>query len=70
MAVDRRKVAQALRAYSSLNDEEKAELYEIVRRHQSSPNFQKRMVIEEGMSKFGAIMGPSSGGCPRCGYPN
>lgn len=36
MAIDKSKVAQTLRAFHSLNEEEQEAAYEIIRRHQSS----------------------------------
>lgn len=70
MSIDRNKLAQAVRAYQSLNEEEQQALLVIIRNHQGAERTRKTAAINESLRNFSVVMGPSSGGCPRCGYPN
>ena len=70
MPNDNNIIAQLLRIYQSMNTEDRNLAYEVIRDHQNEITVEaKGETLVEGMQKYGAL-GPSSGGCPRCGYPN
>jgi hypothetical protein len=71
MPNDDKKIAQLLRVYREMDAEERRIAYELIRSHQAELVIERKsQILIEGMTKYGAFMGPSSGGCPRCGYPN
>lgn len=70
MPNEENKITQLLRVYRDMNDEDRRIVYEFIHAHQTEMVLERKSdILVEEMTKYGAI-GPSAGGCPRCGYPN
>ena len=71
MATDKKKIAQLLRVYKEMSLYDQQTVYELIRTHLSERDENRQVrILDEVMTKHGVYLGPATGGCPRCGYPN
>jgi hypothetical protein len=69
MADVNKKMLRVLKGFSSLDADERAEVFKRIKEYQENSNLEKRAsILENFTARAGVDLGPTSqGGCPCCG---